>query len=291
MPHPKVIEKIIPPPTPHFVGDGFFVHNFFPGTNISAERMSPFVLLDYNALSILPPSQSPKGVGVHPHRGFETVTIAFHGKIAHHDSAGNAGVIGEGEVQWMTAGAGVLHKEYHEENFSRTGGKFQMVQLWVNLPAKYKMTPPQYQAIGKDQINVTRFSKSGSTIEVIAGNYGGIQGPAKTFTPIELYVIKLATKDKIELDIPTSNLTAALIIEGDAIINENIVAKENHLVLFGNNGTSITFQAESPVTVLFLSGEPIPEPIVSYGPFVMNTRQEIMNAMEDFENGKFGTLS
>ena len=188
----KSIRAIIPPPAFHMVGDGFRVHNFFPShPRIGMMGMSPFFLMDYGSKWIVPPSETPRGVGVHPHRGFETVTIAYHGRVAHHDSTGNSGVIGEGDVQWMTAGAGVLHKEYHEKEFSKKGGVMQMVQLWVNLPAKYKMTPAKYQAIENSMMGRFVLQDKTSRVEVIAGEYKGTKGPATTFSPVNLFNAKL----------------------------------------------------------------------------------------------------
>jgi quercetin 2,3-dioxygenase len=186
----KQIEKIMTPPAPHMVGDGFRVHNFFPG-NLDMKRMSPFFLMDYNAKVEFPPSDKPRGVGVHPHRGFETVTLAYHGKVAHHDSSGNSGVIGEGDVQWMTAASGVLHKEYHEKEFSKKGGAFQMVQLWVNLPAKDKMSAPKYQALSVNDMGKYELPDKGGHVDVIAGEFKGEKGPAFTFTPIHAYNLYL----------------------------------------------------------------------------------------------------
>ena len=188
----RTIEVVVPPPEPHFVGDGFRVHNFIPSAyRLDMERMSPFIMLDYGSKHYFPPSDTPRGVGVHPHRGFETVTIAYKGKVAHHDSAGNSGVIGEGDVQWMTAASGVLHKEYHEKEFSKSGGDFQMVQLWVNLPAKDKMSKPKYQEIPHSKMGVFELPEHKGSIEVIAGHYGDVKGPASTFTPLNLLNAKL----------------------------------------------------------------------------------------------------
>ena len=183
----RTIERIIPPPPAHMVGDGFRVHNFFPGNGLmSLQRMSPFFLLDYGAKVEYPPTDTPRGVGVHPHRGFETVTIAYKGKVAHHDSAGNSGVIGEGDVQWMTAASGVLHKEYHEKEWSKQGGEFQMVQLWVNLPARFKMNPPKYQPLRREEFGKVILPNGNGFIEVVAGNFKATKGPATSFTPIEM---------------------------------------------------------------------------------------------------------
>lgn len=287
----KSIEAIIPPPHFHMVGDGFRVHNFFPSQpKIGLNGMSPFFLLDYGSKWLVPPSDTPKGVGVHPHRGFETVTIAYHGKVAHHDSAGNSGVIGEGDVQWMTAGAGVLHKEFHEKEFSRKGGIFQMVQLWVNLPAKYKMTPAKYQALENKDITKYLLGDGESSIELIAGGYNGMKGSAFTFSPVNLFNAKLNRGSKTGFSFNKEFNTGMLVIEGEIKINDAETAPENHFILFAHDGEDIVIEAVEKSIILILSGEPIHEPIASYGPFVMNTQAEIKLAYEDYNNGKFGYL-
>src|SRR5664279_4315213 len=287
----KSIEAILPPPDFHMVGNGFRVHNFFPSQpEIGMTGMSPFFLLDYGAKWIVPPSATPRGVGVHPHRGFETVTIAYHGKVAHHDSAGNSGVIGEGDVQWMTAASGVLHKEYHEEEFSRKGGLMQMVQLWVNLPAKYKMTPAKYQSLENKDLMKVMLNDDKSMLELIAGEYNGIKGTATTFSPVNLFNAKLIPGANACFSFNRNFNTGILVIEGEIKINESKTATENHFVLFSHDGEEIVIEAVNKSVVLILSGEPINEPIASYGPFVMNTEAEIRQAYEDFNNGKFGYL-
>jgi redox-sensitive bicupin YhaK (pirin superfamily) len=287
----KSIEAIFPPPPFHMVGDGFRVHNFFPSQpKIGLEGMSPFFLLDYGSKWQVTPSDTPRGVGVHPHRGFETVTIAYHGKVAHNDSSGNSGIISEGDVQWMTAGAGVLHKEYHEKEFSKKGGLFQMVQLWVNLPAKYKMTPAKYQPIENKNIPKFVLEDGKSSIELIAGEYNGMKGPAYTFSPVNLFNVKLIRDAKVDFSFNRNYNTGMLVIEGEVKINNSKTAPENHFILFGHNGEDIIIEAIEQSTILVLSGEPIHEPIASYGPFVMNTEDEIKQAYEDFRNGKFGYL-
>lgn len=286
----KTIENIIPPPAPHMVGDGFRVHSFFPGGRlIDKKRMSPFFLMDYGALIEFGPSPEPRGVGVHPHAGFETVTIAYHGRIAHHDSAGNSGIIGEGDVQWMTAGSGLLHKEYHEQEFSKTGGPFQMVQLWVNLPAKDKKTKPKYQELSNDKMGRHILTDGKSHIEVIAGNYEGTKGPAYTFTPIEVYNARLKAGGKAELNLPSTYNTGLLVIQGSAVINGQEVGAD-HFVLFKNEGEQISLEAKEDSIILVLSGEPINEPIAAYGPFLMNTWPEVEQAIQDVNAGKFGFL-
>ena len=286
----RSVEAVITPPPPHMVGDGFRVHNFFPGTKqIGKTRMSPFFMLDYGSKIEFSPKEEPRGVGVHPHAGFETVTIAYQGKVAHHDSAGNSGIIGEGDVQWMTAGSGLLHKEYHEEEFSKKGGPFQMVQLWVNLPAKDKKTKPKYQEITNNKMGRYQLPNDKGYVEVIAGEYEGVKGPATTFTPIQAYNARLKKDATLNLSFPIEYNTGLLIIEGNVKVN-GINAHADHFVLLKNDGEDFSIDATEDSIILVLSGEPINEPIVAYGPFVMNTWEEIEQAVNDVNAGKFGVL-
>lgn len=287
----KEVQQVLAPPPSHMVGDGFRVHNFFPsGYGMSPNRMSPFYLLDYNAKINFSPREQPRGVGVHPHRGFETVTIVYHGKVAHHDSRGHHGVIGEGDIQWMTAASGVLHKEYHEAGFSKKGGEFQVVQLWVNLPAKDKMSEPTYQAIVNERIPRYSLPDQEGWVEVIAGNFKGVEGIARTFTPIEMYNIHLQQNGTITFDLPAAYNTGILVIQGKVQVNENDVALADHFILFKNIGERIPLKAEEETILLVLSGEPIREPITAYGPFLMNTKEDILQAFKDLNAGKFGKL-
>lgn len=274
------------------VGDGFRVHNFFPsGYNMAQDRMSPFYLLDYNSKITFTPRKEPRGVGVHPHRGFETVTIVYHGKVQHHDSRGNAGIIGPGDIQWMTAGAGILHKEYHAPEYSATGGPFQVVQLWVNLPAKDKMTPPNYQSIVNDQIPKHTLPDGAGEVEVIAGHYQGTKGIAHTFTPVEMYNMRLNPGATATFSLPEHYNTGILVVEGSVRVNNSDHAPQDNFILFRNNGEEITLTAsDKGAMLLVLSGEPIREPIMGYGPFLMNTKEEIMQAFNDLNSGKFGYL-
>ena len=274
------------------VGDGFRVHNFFPGElgESLQYRMNPFFLLDYNARMEFSPREEPRGVGVHPHRGFETVTIAYKGKVAHHDSAGNSGVIGEGDIQWMTAASGMLHKEYHEAGYSRKGGPFQMVQLWINLPAKDKMSPPKYQAIENGRIPRYELPEKKGEVEVIAGSFKGVKGVASTFTPIEMYNVRLQEKAELTIDLPEDYNTGILVVEGSVRINGAEIASTDRFVLMANDGVRFRLHAESDCLLLVLSGKPIDEPVVAYGPFVMNTKAEILQAYKDVNSGKFGYL-
>lgn len=285
----KIIEKILPPPAPHMVGDGFKVHNFFPsGYNIGNKRMSPFFMMDYNSKVDFSPRETPRGVGVHPHRGFETVTIAYQSKVAHHDSTGNSGVINEGDVQWMTAASGILHKEYHEEEFSKKGGPFQMIQLWVNLPAKDKMSKPKYQAITNDQLEKYQLD-NGGVIEVIAGEFKGVKGAASTFTPIEMYNAKIKKGGSVTFDLPENFNTGILVVEGSVKVNGEFAPADN-FILFKNVGETISIEAAEDSILFVISGEPINEPIAAYGPFLMNTHKELEEALDDFNKGKFGYL-
>ena len=252
--------------------------------------MSPFFLLDYNAKITFSARNEPRGVGIHPHRGFETVTIAYHGAVAHHDSAGNSGVIYPGDVQWMTAAGGILHKEYHEATFSKKGGDFQMVQLWVNLPAKDKMSPPKYQAIKQEDIARHILPDDSGTIEVIAGEYQGTKGSATTFSPIHVYNARLNRGGKARLSFPAEYNTGFVVVEGSIRMNGDQIANANEFVHFEDHGTEIEIEALENSVVLVLSGEPINEPIAQYGPFLMNTQEEIQQAISDYNQGKFGYL-
>lgn len=289
MQNTKTLDVALSPPPPHMVGDGFRVHNYIPSM-VNMQRMNPFIMLDYNSPHYFPPSSTPPGVGVHPHRGFETVTIAYQGKVSHHDSAGNSGTIGEGEVQWMTAASGVLHKEYHEKEFASQGGIFQMVQLWVNLPAKHKMDTPSYQAITKEQINEVVLPEDAGSVKIIAGTFQGQQGPAKTHTKVDLFNLYLNTNKKVDLNFPQHDHTAMVVIKGSVRVNGNEILKGNEFGVFSDSGENIIIESLEESIVLMLNGEPIMEPIAAYGPFVMNTREEIIQAYQDFQMGKFGHL-
>ena len=288
----KPLELIVAPPAYHMVGDGFRVHNFIPSVyRLDMHRMDPFIMMDYNSKFMFPPSPQQRGVGVHPHRGFETVTLAYHGRVAHHDSAGNSGIIGEGEVQWMTAASGVLHKEYHEKSFSESGGYFQMVQLWVNLPAKDKMSAPKYQAITRADIQPIMLDEQGSRLELVAGFYKDQKGPASTFTPVHISTAYLKQNGEVNMHFPAHYTVCVVAIEGEVVVNAEDVLPQDHLGLFQNQGESFTLQAKGAAAILILAGEPIKEPIAAHGPFVMNTRAELVQAFNDFNAGLFGELA
>ncbi|CAN5582574.1 pirin family protein [soil metagenome] len=286
----KSIEKITPRPArPGMVGDGFRVFNFIPGANISQRRISPFLMLDFGAAFDFGPSDKVRGVDVHPHKGFETVTIAYKGSVAHHDSTGNSGIINPGDVQWMTAGAGILHKEYHEEEFSKKGGLFEMVQLWVNLPKKDKSTPAHYQPITAAQMGKVILPDNAGQVNVIAGEFNHVKGPATTYSPVNMLNLELNKGGTVSGSIPATHNAAALVVNGNVEINGE-AAPEHSFVLFANDGEDIEVKATSDAIVLILSGEPINEPIASYGPFVMNTEEEIHEAIAEFQSGKYGVL-
>ncbi len=286
----RTIENIFKAPEPHMVGDGFRVSQYIPTGIKSMERLSPFLLLDYNAPYYFKPSETRLGVGAHPHRGFETVTIAYDGKVEHHDNKGNHGIIGPGDVQWMTAASGIMHKEYHETEFSKNGGIFHMVQLWVNLPKDKKMIEPKYQPLLKEEMGVLKLDNDKGEISIIAGEVKGVKGPANTFTNINLYNINLKNYGNTTLSEPKNFNTAILILKGEAKVNEDKICKEGDFIIFDNIEGEILLESLTEESLfLVLSGEPINEPVVSHGPFVMNTLGEILDAYEDFRNNKFGT--
>lgn len=286
----KKVEIIVQPRPAHFVGDGFRVHNFIPsGYRLDMKRMDPFIMFDYNSKFHFSGTETPRGVGVHPHRGFETVTIAYHGRVEHADSAGGGGIIGEGDVQWMTAASGVLHKEFHETEWAKQGGIFQMVQLWVNLPAKDKMSLPKYQAIKNSEMKKVDLGEKGF-VEVIAGEYQNEKGPASTFSPVNLMNAKLKKGGKADFSFPANFNTAALVVEGSISVNGEKNVPTDHFILFKNEGENFIIEATEDAVVLVISGEPLNEPIFPHGPFVMNSREEIIQAFEDFNTGKFGYL-
>ena len=285
----REIEGIYQAPPLHWVGNGFHVAGYFSQIPEAMRRLDPFLMLDYQPAEHYSPTWQRRGVGPHPHRGFETVTIAFQGSVAHHDSTGAGGVIGPGDVQWMTAASGILHKEYHEESFARAGGMFHVAQLWVNLPRAHKMDPPAYQPILASQVGLARLPQDGGEVRVIAGQFGGVRGPARTFTPIDILDVQLHAGFSVELPFPPSQTTALLVMEGEVQVND-LPAGMDDFVLFGQVGEGITVQAGTAARLLVLNGEPIREPIAPYGPFVMNTQEEIRQAFADFHSGRFGHL-
>jgi redox-sensitive bicupin YhaK (pirin superfamily) len=277
-------------PRPHWVGDGFPVRSMFsPQTHGSA--LSPFILLDYAPPTEFAPAPQKRGVGVHPHRGFETVTIVYSGEVDHRDSTGNGGHIGPGDVQWMTAASGILHEEFHSAAFTKNGGTMEMVQLWVNLPAKDKMSPPGYQTLMDSAIPPVELADGAGKLRVIAGEHAGARGPANTFTPINIWDARLNAGRKASFELPEGHTLAVLVQSGAVKLHSGERAGASQFVLFEREGGSIEIEAESDAKLLVLSGAPINEPVVQYGPFVMNTEGEIRQAITDFNAGKFGDIS
>lgn len=271
----------------HWVGDGFPVRSLFSYNGLG-QAISPFLLLDYAGPHVFEPTIDRRGVGQHPHRGFETVTIVYEGEVEHRDSAGNGGVIGPGDVQWMTAGGGIIHEEYHSPGFARAGGPFRMVQLWVNLPAQHKMTPAAYQGITADMIPTVALPGDAGTARVIAGDLAGATGPARTFTPINVWDMRLTADREVGLDLPEGHVALLVVLGGHVTVNGAQPLGTAEVLLLGREGNQVVVRADGETTMLLLSGEPIDEPIVGHGPFVMNSREEIVQAIEDFNSGRFG---
>lgn len=274
------------------VGNGFKVSNYIPGIRgYSGNELSPFILLDYNAPHYFEPSVYRRGVGEHPHRGFETVSIAYEGEIEHRDSSGGGGVIQAGDVQWMTAAAGLMHDEFQSENFARSGGVQHFIQLWVNLPAAYKMVAPGYQAITASEIPNVQLDDKGSIVRIIAGNYEGIRGAASSFTPINMFDFRLQPSSDIMFQSPAGYNSFLLITKGHVCINEELEASHGEMVVFEPDFEDIKLEASEESMIFFAAGQPINEPIERYGPFVMNNKSEILQAIEDIQTGQFGFIA
>jgi redox-sensitive bicupin YhaK (pirin superfamily) len=275
---------------PHWVGDGFPVRSVFSYDGLGREALSPFLMLDWAAPRNFEPAARRRGVGVHPHRGFETVTIVYAGELEHRDSAGNGGRIGVGDVQWMTAASGILHEEFHSERFTREGGTMSMMQLWVNLPSRHKMSDPRYQTILDATIPRVSLGEGAGTLRVIAGEYDGHKGPAQTFTPIEVWDLSLADGKTVTLATPEGHTTALVTMRGRGVINGEHAAAPAQIARLAREGGEFTITAEGDLSALVLAGEPIAEPVVGYGPFVMNSEREIATAFADFQSGRFGRM-
>lgn len=286
----KKILAVQDAPAPHWVGDGFPARSMFSYQS-HATQLSPFLLLDYAGPMKFEPATRPRGVGQHPHRGFETVTIVYKGEVEHKDSTGAGGKIGPGDVQWMTAASGILHEEFHSQEFTRAGGVLEMVQLWVNLPARDKMSPPRYQNLLDQDIPVVELADGAGKVRVIAGDYAGYHGPALTFTPIDVWDIRLNSGGGSTFEVPAGRTLALIVLQGTVMVNAESIAREAQMVVLGRDGEKVSIEANTDSTVLLLSGEPIAEPIAGYGPFVMNTQAEIRQAMDDFNSGKFGQIA
>ncbi|WP_421526101.1 pirin family protein [Pseudomonas yamanorum] len=285
----KNIIGIYTSPRAHWVGDGFPVRTLF-SYDTMGKQISPFLLLDHAGPAAFTPTEQRRGVGQHPHRGFETVTIVYKGEVEHRDSTGAGGTIGPGDVQWMTAAKGIIHEEFHSEAFARSGGALEMVQLWVNLPAKDKMTDAGYQTILDGDIPTLPLADNAGSLRLIAGEFDGAKGPARTFTPIDVWDMRLNAGRSVTLDLHAGRNTALVVLRGTLRINGTEVAREGQLALFERDGTQLRLESSDDAMVLLLSGEPIDEPIVGHGPFVMNTEQEIHQAFADYQSGQFGQM-
>jgi hypothetical protein len=285
----KNIIGIYTSPRAHWVGDGFPVRTLFSYDNLG-QHISPFLLLDHAAPTEYSPTTERRGVGQHPHRGFETVTIVYQGELEHRDSTGSGGTIGAGDVQWMTAAKGILHEEFHSQGFAQRGGTLEMVQLWVNLPARDKMAAPGYQTLIAGDIPLISLPADAGSLRLIAGEFAGQQGPARTFTPIDVWDLRLNADKPLTLDLPPGRNTALVVLHGTVQVNGQELAREGQLVLFERDGQQLSLEANNEAVVLLLSGEPIDEPVVGHGPFVMNSEQEIHQAFIDFQSGGFGQM-
>lgn len=286
----KTIEELLQTPAGHWVGDGFPVRSLFSYQG-QPERLSPFLMLDYAGPHEFKPAEQPRGVGEHPHRGFETVTIVYRGEVEHLDSTGAGGTIGPGDVQWMTAGAGILHQEFHSHAFTRSGGEFEMVQLWVNLPAAEKSTRPGYQTLTDATIPSVELPDADGRVRVIAGEFSGASGPAVTRTPMNVLDIRLRAGERTELPLTDGWTSMLVALHGPVLINDDRILRDAEGVRFTRDGSGLVIEANADATLLLLEGAPIDEPIAAYGPFVMNTDQEIRAAIEDFRAGRFGRLA
>ncbi|CAG0960396.1 Putative quercetin 2,3-dioxygenase [Methylophilaceae bacterium] len=274
----------------HWVGDGFPVQSIFSYRDIH-EEMSPFLLMDYAGPTSFEPTDKRRGVGQHPHRGFETVTIVYDGEVTHHDSANGGGTIGAGDVQWMTAGAGILHEEYHSADYAQRGGPFEMIQLWVNLPARDKMAAPSYQGITDAQIPRVELPGNAGTARIIAGEYMGAKGVTHTFSPMNVWDMRLKAGSSFSVELPEGHTTALFILRGAVRIGDTHMIRPSELAVLERHGTRLAFDATEGTILLLLNGTPLNEPIIGYGPFVMNSWDEITQAIEDLNNGRFGTIA
>jgi len=270
----------------HWVGNGFPVQSIFSYRDIH-EEMSPFLLMDYAGPARFEPTEERLGVGQHPHRGFETVTIVYDGQVSHHDSTGAGGTIGAGEVQWMTAGSGIIHEEYHGDDYARSGGRFEMIQLWVNLPAKHKMTAPDYQGIVKTQIPEVALADNAGKVRVIAGEYAGQTGPAHTFSPMNVWDVRLNAGSTTTFTVPEGHTTAIFVLQGAVGLGDTYTVRPSELAVLQRAGTELVLEAQQDSVILLLNGEPLNEPVVGHGPFVMNSVEEIDQAFDDYKHGRF----
>lgn len=286
----KKVLGVYSQPGRHWVGDGFPVRSMFSYSD-HGQYLSPFLLLDYASPTPFTPTTGKRGVGEHPHRGFETVTIVYQGELEHRDSTGSGGVIGPGDVQWMTAGSGILHEEFHSAAFAKTGGTLEVVQLWVNLPARDKMTAPGYQTLLNGEIPVVDLPEGAGKLRVIAGEYGGARGPARTYSPMDVWDLRLEQTRTAHFDLIAGRTLVLVVLRGTVQVNGDQIARETQWVQLDRDGTGLEIAANSEAAVLLLSGEPLNEPVIGYGPFVMNSQKEISEAIDDFNGGRFGRMA
>ena len=285
----KKIAQVLHPHGGHWVGDGFPVRTLFSYDG-DAQALSPFLLFDYAGPHVFPPALQPRGVGQHPHRGFETVTIAYDGEVSHRDSSGGGGTIGSGDVQWMTAAGGIIHEEFHSPAFTKAGGPFRMVQLWVNLPVKHKLTKPGYQSLTKADIPVVELAKEAGHARIIAGDFSGTKGAAKTFSPINVWDVRLNRDADVSLTLPEGHTAMIAVLTGHVTVNGQ-GAGEAEIIRFEREGSDVTLHADGDAMLLVLTGEPLGEPVFGYGPFVMTNEAEIRQAITDFNSGRFGQVA
>ena len=287
----KKVLEVAGAPSRHWVGNGFPVHGMFGYSGPGVVERSPFLMLDYAAPFRFEPTSERRGVGQHPHRGFETVTIVYEGEVEHRDSTGNGGIIGKGDVQWMTAAGGILHEEFHSQAYAASGGPFEMVQLWVNLPAKDKMAAPGYQGILDAQIPAIALPGEAGTLRLIAGEYAGQRGPARTFTPMNVWDLRLAAGQRVSLSQPEGWTTLLVVLDGTVQVNGEAIVRASQMATLSTAGSGVEIETSGAAKLLLLAGEPIDEPVVGHGPFVMNSQQEIIQAIADFNSGKFGRMA
>lgn len=285
----RQVKQIYSAPNPHWVGNGFSMSTVFSYKE-NAEQYSPFLLMDYAEPTLFKPVTNARGVGTHPHRGFETVTIAYQGEVSHHDSTGHAGTIAEGDVQWMTAASGILHKEYHSEKMTKEGGMLEVVQLWVNLPSAYKMVQPRYQALKAQDIPHVQLPNAQGYVRVIAGDYANTSGVAMTYSPVNLWDVRLNHAGTSHYAIPEGHNAMLFVVKGAIHLNNSDIVRQHEIVILDTHGDTLTLVSMGDAIVLILTGEPINEPVVGQGPFVMNTQQELLQAFDDYDNGKFGMM-
>ena len=287
----KAIHAVYGAPDGHWVGDGFPVRSLLSYDRMGAARISPFLMLDHAGPFEFAPAEKSRGVGQHPHRGFETVTIVYQGELEHRDSTGAGGRIGPGDVQWMTAGAGIVHEEFHSRDFTNKGGMLEMAQLWVNLPARDKSAPAAYQTLLSGDIPDVALPDDAGRLRVVAGHYLNHQGPASTFTAMNVWDVRLRAGGAVDLPVPHGHNTLLVVLDGTVQVNADEIVRKGAVAALEADGEGLRVEANTDAKLLLLSGEPLDEPVVGYGPFVMNSREEIEQAFADFRAGKYGAVA